>query len=170
MKPPSSELDLARIAFVAAHGRFQAAHADRNISAWYASLGETLWWIFAIDEHYRHANQAIYEELRNNDGNGRYISGLRLARNRVGHRLALMLQDPSGRSVYSEAPSEEGVFIDQLMWRTLTDLPPGDPGKESSTQENSYRKYLEGNAVRYALRHANYFFIRYRDDLDSVIL
>jgi hypothetical protein len=174
MQPPSSELDLAHIALIAAHGRFLGDHASRDIGAWYASLGETLWWIFALDEYYRNLYKEVrevYERFRDGNKNGCVISGLRLARNRVGHGLALMLEDPSGRSVFDVPQNTEGaIIIDQLMWRALDDLPEVDEAHKRPAQENAYRRYLEGNAARYPLRRAGRFFIRGREELDSLVL
>ena len=104
MRPPKSELDLARAALAVAHGRFRQDAAAQDVVAWYASLGETLWWIVALDEHYRNRDQKVYMELRESDEDGYVIPGLLLARNRVGHGLALMLEDPDGRSLLLAPP------------------------------------------------------------------
>jgi hypothetical protein len=34
MNAPKSELDLARVALAAAHGRFKQDHANRDVAAW----------------------------------------------------------------------------------------------------------------------------------------
>lgn len=131
---------------------------------------ETLWWIFALDEYYRTVNKSSYEQFRDSNEYGCVISGLRLARNRVGHRLALMLKDPGGRPVFETPDPTEGVIIDQLSWRPLDELPKVNKIYERPGQQDSYRRYLEGNAARYALRCANYFFIRRSNELDSLVL
>ena len=168
MEFPSLEVDLARSAFVAAHGRFSHDHVNRAANNWYASLGETLWWIFALDEHYRHRNQHIYESYRDGDTDGQVVAGLRLARNRVGHQLAMMLEDPRDHFTLAQRSLASPADLAQLVWRRLEDLPPGDPKKESESQAKAYKKHLVGNAARYALRRSNYFFVRRRAELEAV--
>ena len=169
MKPPESELELARIALAAAHGRFSQDAAKQDIAAWFASLGETLWWIFALDEHYWHRDQPAYEPLRNYDEDGFIIPGLRLARNRVGHGLALMLEDPDGRPPFSAPPSRVTIRLSQLRWRQLENLPPVEEAHKSAIQQAVYQDHLAGNPVRFGLRHASRFFIRRHAALDSAI-
>ena len=152
----ASEIDLARSAFIEAHRRFQNDHAEGNTYSWYASLGETLWWIVALDEHYREAGGKAYEAFRNQDEYGRVVPGLRLARNRVGHQLALLLDEPHNRRL-----------LDQLQWRRFEDLPNGSRRLED--QAESYIIFLAGNAARYALRRANYFFVRRQSDLQQIV-
>lgn len=155
-----AEIDLARAAFVAAHNRFGLAHASGSHAQWYAALGETLWWVFAIDEHYRHRNQHRYEVFRDADDNGRVIAGLRLARNRVGHELSALLVDPRS--------SGSGVSLDQLRWKTLEALPPaGD--RERPGQRAAYVELLAGEPARYALRRSNRFFIGQRQQIEDAL-
>src|SRR6266536_1824634 len=85
------ELKLAKEAFVKAHGRFLDAHATNNPPLWYASLGETLWWIFALYDHYTNSYKQMYLDFRNSSQYGAMIPGLKLARNKVGHGLALLV-------------------------------------------------------------------------------
>jgi hypothetical protein len=158
-----NELELARNAFVEAHGRFLYAHRLRNVSAWYAALGETLWWIVALDDHYTSVGGEHYRELQRIDQNGRVVPGLRLARNRAGHQLAVLLADPTGRSVFEPSEAHGGVSLDQLVWRPSNDLPIG---RAHPAQLESYDEYLANQAVRYSLRRANYFFVRKRAALD----
>jgi hypothetical protein len=154
------ELDLARTAFVAAHGRFGNAQASGSQEEWYAALGETLWWIFALDEHYLHHGVSAYETFRNDDVNGRVIWGLRLARNRVGHELSVLLTDP-------RKPGP-GVSLEQLRWRTLDNLPaPGN--REGDRQRTAYSEELAGKAARYTLRSANRFFVTERHAIEAAL-
>ncbi len=169
MNAPKSELDLARVALAAAHGRFKQDHANRDVAAWYASLGETLWWIFALDDHYWNLDESVYKPLRDSDEDGYVIPGLRLARNRVGHGLALMLEDPAGHSPFLAPPAPAKLTLAQLIWRRLEDLPPVEKDKKGEAQAAVYRAHLAGNPARYALRHASRFFIRRRSELDSAI-
>jgi hypothetical protein len=69
------------------------------------------------------------------------------------------------------APDNPNVAVtpEQLRWRPLADLPSGDPKKVSKTQEDSYVQLLEGKAVRYSIRSANYFFVRRGKDLDDLM-
>ena len=156
------ELALARSAFVKAHGRLQGGLARRDLAAWYAALGETLWWIFALDEHYLACGGESYAKFRDHDVNGRVILGLRLARNRVGHQIAVLLEDPPGHA----GLSPDLVTLEQLRWRRLSELPEG---RSASTQERAYRECLEGNVARYAIRRANCFFVRHHPVLEKYL-
>jgi hypothetical protein len=166
LSSPIDELQLARTAFVAAHGRFQSDHGSTNLAAWYASLGEALWWIFALDEHYCRLGANDYKELRDRDEDGQVVFGLRLARNRVGHRMALMLQDPR---VEADVLLPQ-ISLEQLRWRRYEDLPLVGKRWESTSQEAAYRRHLEGQAARYSLRRANHFFVRRASELDSTFM
>ena len=164
-----SELDLARHAFIAAHGRLQSDLASRDVGRWYASLGECLWWIFALDEHYSHTKGDAYRNFRDKDPHGECIPGLRLARNRVGHQIALMLEDPSAPILLpGPATPKQGIDLEQQRWRRYEDLPPADAGKERPQPTAIYKSHLSGRAARYAIRHANYFFVRRQACIDSL--
>jgi hypothetical protein len=175
MNAPKSELDLARAALAAAHDRFRqdAAKqaAKQDVVAWYASLGETLWWIVALDEHYRNRNSSTYVELLESDEDGRVIPALRLARNRIGHGLSLMLEDPDGHSPFSAPPLPARLTLKTLQWRRLEDLPPVSPrtAKREEKMRPVYQDHLAGNPVRFGLRRASHFFIQRRSVLDSAI-
>jgi hypothetical protein len=166
MEAKGEELDLARAAFIHAHGRLQVALGRRDIWAWYAALGETLWWIVALDEHYRDAGKTVYESHRDGNAHGSVLPGLRFARNKVGHQLTLLVTDPCGGSVFHSADAD-GVRLDQLLWRESAQFPSaGDP---QHPQRLCYDRLLANNAVRYAIRHANYFFVRHRARLDDAL-
>jgi len=139
------------------------------VAAWYASLGETLWWIAVLDEQYWNRNPSVYEELRENDEDGYVIAGLRLARNRVGHQLALLLVNPDGSPVSSSQPA--GLSLDTPVWRQLKNLPPVKKhyADKEKKQRPVYEARLAGNPPRFALAHARRFFIRRGAALDSAI-
>jgi hypothetical protein len=160
------EIDLARAAFIDAHGRLQTALGQRDMRSWYAALGETLWWIVALDDHYRQLGRARYESYRDDDPRGSVLPGLRFARNKVGHQLTLLVTDPNGGNV--RRPSADGgVRLDQLVWRESEQFPaPGDP---QHPQRHCYDRRLANNAVRYAVRDANYFFVRHRAELENAL-
>jgi hypothetical protein len=166
MKPQKSESDMARAALAAAYNRFRRDATTPNVSAWYASLGETLWWIVALDDHYRTRYKSAYARLRDCDKDGYVIPGLLLARNQVGHALARMLEDPGSPSTV--LPSA-GLTLNQLVWRRLEDLPPVKKTKVSDFQEAIYEAHLATEPHRFALRHASGFFVRRRPTLDSAL-
>jgi hypothetical protein len=163
-----NELDLAKSAFVAAHGRFLDAHSSHDLALSYAALGETIWWIVALDEHYRHHYGRRYERFRDASEYGRQIPGIRYARNLVGHQIALLLEDPiDNHPLVERIMSGDLISIEQMTWRRLENLPV--PTTEQRRQEQCYRDYLAGYASRYALRRANYFFVRQRDGLNAAM-
>jgi hypothetical protein len=166
MESQKSESDLARAALAAAYSRFRRDATKPNVSTWYASLGETLWWIVALDDHYRTRYKSAYERLRDCDKDGYVIPGLLLARNQVGHALVRMLKDPDSPSTV--LPSA-GLTLKQLVWRPLEDLPPVRKTRVSDFQEAIYRAYLAREPHRFALRHATGFFVRRRPTLDSAL-
>jgi hypothetical protein len=163
-----NELTLAKSAFVAAHGRFLEGHSSRDVSLWYAGLGETIWWIVALDEHYHRLHGRRYNDFREASEYGRQIQGIRYARNLVGHEIVQLLDDQNDKESFS-SKIEAGrlVILEQLTWRRLEDLPEPDPKHEQPKQRKAYGDYLAGCASRYALRRANYFFIRQGDGLDA---
>lgn len=165
MSATPTDSDLAFRAFLDAHGRLHHALAGRDVAAWYAALGETLWWVFSLDEHYRHHFGKAYEKHRDDDSHGQVILGLRFARNKVGHQLALLVADPSGRSVFDSA-ANTGFTLGQLVWRRSGDILGAE--KQDDPQRRCYDRWLAENPVRYGIRHANYFFIRRRDRLDEL--
>jgi len=153
----ADELDMAKAAFVGAHGRFQLAHASNDIPAWYAALSETLWWIFALDDYYLDRYSTKYEDFRDQSPYGSVVTGLKHARNSVGHSLALLVD-------YSYATDKRPgvVSLEQLRWRTLNDIdPPYQKNKKA------YQSQLADKVVRYGLRCANQFFIRQKDGLNK---
>jgi len=153
----TDEFNLAKAAFIEAHDRFQAAHIQNDVGVWYASLSETLWWVFALDDYYRSHYSAKYMEFRDRSAYGSVIAGLKHARNSVGHSLALLVD-------YSYAIDKKPgtVSLKQLHWRTLNDTNPPYQGNKQA-----YQSQLAGKAVRYSLRRANQFFIRQKDELNK---
>jgi|SRR5271170_2410271 len=172
MESPKSELALARAALRAAHSRFMQYAANRDAVAWYSSLGETLWWIVALDKYYsdHSLNQSEYVNLLKSDEDGCVVPGLRLARNRIGHGLALMLEDPDGHSPFS-APPPVRVTLETPQWRRLEDLPPVSPKimEREANMRSVYRDHLAGNPVRFGLRRARHFFVEGHSGLDAAI-
>ncbi|MCW2554231.1 MAG: hypothetical protein JWR78_4012 [Mycobacterium sp.] len=139
---------------------------NRDVPSWYAALGETLWWIVGLDDQYRRIDRERYESHRDEDIHGCVLPGLRFARNRVGHGLAVLLSDPTGRSVW-ESVEGAGVDLDQLIWRPSEML--SCPGDAKNYQRQCYDQRLANKAARYAIRHANYFFVRRKGVLDGVL-
>ncbi|MGE2818019.1 hypothetical protein ACQI5H_23180 [Mycobacterium heidelbergense] len=76
MTTPLSDVELGREAFMAASNRFTQTIAAGEVSLWYAALGETLWWIVGLDEHYRKVGRDAYIAFQQSDVDGRVIPGL----------------------------------------------------------------------------------------------
>ena len=149
-----------------AHGRFLDALQTNDEALWYAALGETLWWIFALNDYYeKSGHKKVYLEHRDKSPYGFVIPGLKYARNEVGHGLALLID-------YSHATrrlAPDKVDLRQLCWRHLDKGydKVNSYGRES--QSSCYERLLAGNAVRYSLRRANKYFIRQMDGLDKAL-
>lgn len=149
---------------MAASNRFAQAIAAGEVSLWYAALGETLWWIVGLDEHYRTVGRGAYIAFQQSDVDGRVIPGLRYACNFVGHQLTLMLYDPSGASLFASA-NNATVTLFQPVWRPSGHLPL--PDREQRTQRRSYGQHLADNAVRFSIRRARKFLVGKGDELDG---
>lgn len=136
-----------RQAFVAAHGRFQEALADPDPLPLWAALGETLFWIYALDDIYRHGPRGDdYTVFRDADPYGQVISGLGLPRNGVAHTLAMIVIDkPNGADIDWQprfAPHHEYGLT------------------HSHSQRLPAFERNQARPIRYQLRDANYFFVR----------
>jgi hypothetical protein len=161
---PADELVLATEAFRVAHGRFQEAHASPvgDLQGWYSALGESLFWLCALDEGYSQRYGLKYRSFRNDGRYAREIFALRWARNRAAHGLAILLFDP--RTGTPPSVGGPGLNLEQLKWRPTSKIPKPPKrfaDKESYKQgERDYDECLAGKEVRYNLRRMNEFFIR----------
>ncbi|MGY1637576.1 hypothetical protein ACI78V_13105 [Geodermatophilus sp. SYSU D00742] len=163
------ELPLTKEAFRRAHGRFLLAHQSRQVQDWYAALSETLMWTCTLDELYRKQYRATYVTFRDASAYGYELPGLRWARNRAVHQVGLLLVDPVAGTPPdpSSGESPSGVRLSQLVWRRADELPAAERGHDGGRV--CYEANLQGNAVRYALRRMNYFFIRPEGGLDAAM-
>lgn len=126
----------------------------------FASLGEALAWLCALDELLRVVGTHAYETLRDGDPGGRLVKGLRWARNHSIHGIDVValaqfhggavpgLMVPGGA-----APGQPPTF----RWRSSAELPAlPDPRPH---QEASYVSYLAGQPVP-ATTNAAFNFLR----------
>lgn len=155
---------------MAASERFRQTIANGEVSLWYAALGETLWWIVGLDDHYRRlGDKASYIDFQEKDGDGRTVLGLRYARNFVGHQLTLMLYDPSGASLFAST-RDARVTLFQPVWRPSAHLPLSGEKQDREKQDRQrrcYDQYLADQPVRFAIRRARKFLIGRKQELDD---
>ncbi len=117
----------------------------------FGPLGEALFWLCALDQLLTDVDGSSYEDLRTADPDGRLVPGLRFARNRVAHGVAV--------ASVSEVNPENAVLglgvlgrmrlgtPANLTWRRLEVIPPPPENLRRPAQEASYQQHLAGNAV-----------------------
>jgi hypothetical protein len=147
--------DVAMYGLVDALTRYSAAGADESRS--YVALGESVWWIVCLDVWHEGDDlnkRAHYRAARAAHTTGRYVAGLRAARNWVAHGLCPLLNlDRSGFQFPISFPL--GFF--ELRWKTADELPPSAQA-DTGDPANIFRKYLAGQPARFALQRARQFF------------
>ena len=147
--------DGAMYGLVDALTRYSAAGADETRS--YVALGESVWWIVCLDVWHEGPDSAArtrYRSVRSSHTNGRYVAGIRAARNWVAHGLyPLLTVDRSGHAFPISFP--HGFF--EVRWKASDELPPSAQA-DTGDLANIYRKYLAGEPARLALHNAREFF------------
>lgn len=134
-------------------GRTLAAVVSDNEQVTFEALGECLTWVCALDESFEE-NRNGYKSRRNTDGEGRYLRGLRYARNQVLHGHTVL--DVAESSVVSNPVVMRGgagahrvsrilMPPTRVVWTfkpTLPPLPRPEPKLESE-----YAAYVAGQDV-----------------------
>lgn len=155
-------LEWARQAFAVAHGRFQESLQQHDRQQVWITLGETLFWISALNDTFEGLAKAkagaigknAYTERRNNDRFGRAVTGLIIPRNSVVHALG---------DVVIERPDSA-----DMMWQP-TFANRDSLGLSQKQRQDAVRVFdaSSDRPIRYQLRDANYFFVRNRVSLDE---
>jgi hypothetical protein len=83
----------------------------------HVTAGTGVFWACALDEQLRHSHGEAYEALRNVDGRGRVVHGLRLARNAIAHGAHVVTRD--GGVTF---PVEFPLVFPPPSWVTLANL------------------------------------------------
>lgn len=161
-QPYLETFDWARAAFIDAHGRFQSSLTLASPEKMWISLGETLFWIAAIDDTYesvakKKGRMKDYKDYRDSDRYGRAVTGLTIPRNSVVHALGDVVVKRTDASSHEWQPTFKALGAMGLT------QPQGAKALEVF-QESASRP------IRYQIRDANYFFIREKDTLDQFII
>jgi hypothetical protein len=103
---------------------------------------------------------APYTAARDVDPDGVYLTGLRYARNRCTHQLALVV-DRRHLSPPFQPPVTLGVL---LRWLRSAELPPPDPKHPDPKGLAAYEEWLAGTAAESTLEHAAVWFARAQEE------
>jgi hypothetical protein len=115
--------------FDGARGRFHAAAVPgARPELVFVPLAEALWWAVSVDDGFKElaalqglgwSNNGAYRNDRDNDADGRVLEGVRYARDRCGHQLALAALEGGLTSPF-RLPNTLGPAF---RWRTSDQLP-----------------------------------------------
>lgn len=123
--------------------------ADTPLHDRFAPLAEALLWTCILNDAFWKGDEEAYRLFRDAHDDGRTIEGLRYARHRLVHDIA----------VYG---MHGAISLDtsqiEWSWRSVEDLQEAD----DKSGEDIYRKYLQGQKVEPTLHAAQAFLIRYR--------
>jgi hypothetical protein len=139
--------------------RVQAAAGQTDDQAMFEALGEFLAWATALDD-LLHSQNTSYLTQRNVDDGGKYLQGLRFARNQLLHgNLVVHVADQalvrtprifvSGRAQYVRPAT-------QIVWRFMPVLPP--PGQRQPANLAAYTSNLADVEVWKVVRGARSWF------------
>ena len=119
----------------------------------YASTGEALWWITALDGWHRDNTPGYADATYANVPDRRLILGHRYARNHIGHGLLAVQESTSGFGFPMGFPLKFSEFV----WRDLPSLPKDERHPD---QRRAYNDMLVGQMVRNTLAGAERFLLR----------
>lgn len=137
-------LRAALAGFDGARDRFQAAAVPGALPELvFAPLAEALWWAVSVDDGFKELaatqalgwpNKGAYQVARDKDPDGRVLEGVRYARDRCGHQLALAALEDHLRPPFS-LPN---VLGPAFRWRPSDQLPQ-PAGKNELANANKKR-------------------------------
>ena len=110
-------------------------------------LSEALAWACSIDETLCKLYGAAYKDARTASPLGSYVEGLRFARNRCTHQLALVAERDELRLPLC-LPATIGFLF---RWRPLRELPEAD--RNHNNGAGAYENWLVGDTAENTLRH-----------------
>lgn len=161
-------LEVALLGFDCARQRFLATSrlgaAPDHV---FVPLTEALWWTVSADDGFADLadsgaiaswpSKADYRAARNRDTSGRVLAGLRYARDRCGHQLALVAVEDRLRFPFG-LPNTTGQAF---RWRPSAQIPqPAEPGRQNQAQRwrPSYDSLLAGRPAAMAVESAAMWF------------
>lgn len=152
--------------FDGARGRLEAATALGMLPEFvFVPLAEALWWIVSLDDGFEKlasegtgwTTKEAYREARNNDTSGRVLVGLRYARDRCGHQLAMASLEDGLRPPF-RFPNTPGTFF---RWRPSGQLPqPAESTRHEQADRirSKYDLWLAGRPVEMTVNAAAEWF------------
>lgn len=141
---------LALDAFAKAKLRLEDARHSTGDS--YGAAGEALFWAIACEEGLEALLGSVeYRRGRDADGDGRLMPGIRWARNRMGHQLAVVHEKHFG-SELGHAILGLAVLgtVDHMRWLDASKIPPGD----TAGGRDEYNRLMAGGAVTATIKGA----------------
>ena len=142
---------------------FSNLRMDPDPKASLETVCHALVWACSLDEwHEKNAfaknstpgGRDAYRNMRDSDACGKYMLGIRYARNRSVHQFADVLKVVGGACF----PISFAAPLFEILWRPIIELPTADPKYVSPTNEAAYRQHLEETPVRFALDALKHFF------------
>jgi hypothetical protein len=132
--------------------RVIAASKERDEQAIFEALGVCLMWMCALDDLLESQKSGRYKNVRDDDRQGRFVRGLRRARNAIVHGDVVVavaesadIPNPSTLIVSSGAGSRIVGPPTRVEWTFLQTLPP--PGQPQPKLEAAYGKHIAGTEV-----------------------
>ena len=128
--------------------RYRRTAQDPESSAEQAfiPLSEALAWACSIDETLLKLYGDAYKQARAADPAGPHIDGLRFARNRCTHQLALVAEHGHLQLPFC-LPATIGLLF---RWRPLTELPEADQNHNNGAE--AYENWLVGDTAENTLQ------------------
>lgn len=154
--------------FEAARQRLDAVAAPgARPDAVFAPLAEALWWTVSANDGIedlaeggaleRWSSKSAYREERDRDSSGRVLAGLRYARDRCGHQLALAALEDGLRLPF-RLPNTTGMFF---RWRPSDNLPQPrnkQHREQADKMRPAYDTWLSGNPATMTITSAARWF------------
>lgn len=154
--PQAEMLPATFVGLEMATARYQAAarNPDSTAETVFIPLSEALAWACSLDEALKKLHGQAYRQARAADRVAPYLMGLRYARNRCTHELALVA-DRGHLAPPLRPPITPGLLF---RWRPITELPGADDGHNNG--ENEYRDYLASDTAESTLKHVTDWLLR----------
>lgn len=126
-------LHLALQSLWAACERLEKAHVDESLA--YAAVGEALYWAVVCDDGYRLFLNPDYEAARDADAFGRYLRGVRWARNCMTHQPAIVLERHYGTELNTWILGRGRLgTVDHMKWARANEI-HSDPRRDFGREE-----------------------------------
>ncbi|MGC2206892.1 MAG: hypothetical protein WA724_03445 [Candidatus Dormiibacterota bacterium] len=135
-----------RILGAAAESRARLTELANRWGDIFGPLGETLFWIVALDDTLNETSGIAYRGPRDADPAGQLIPGLRYARNKVAHGVDVTtVSDRYGGAVLGLMQLGVGRLGDPAEHRWKAGLPPS--GRDHKDQNDAYDAHLAQRGI-----------------------